>query len=149
MRKILFMLVLCFTALTASAQIKSLEVKTNLRGDFGLGVGVTMPATASLDFAPSFNYYFGSDNTFTLDGDFRWNIDAGSLLTVYPLAGPAIFHASGDCSVTKIGLNLGVGGSYYVNDRISVFGEAKYQFLFNAHGADDTFASVGVSFAID
>lgn len=143
------MLVLCFTAFAAQAQIKSVELKTNLRGDFGLGLGVTMPATGTLDFAPSFNYYFGSNNTFTLDGDFRWNFDAGNMLMVYPLAGPAIFHSGTDKSVTKIGVNLGIGGNYYVNDRISVFGEAKYQFLFNADGFDDTFASIGISFALE
>lgn len=148
MKKLLLSLLMCVVAMTASAQIKSFDVKANLRGDFGLGIGITMPTKASsLDFAPSFNYYFGDSKSFTIDGDFHWNFNVAPEFDVYPLAGPAIFHTSAGDGCTKFGVDLGVGARYFINDSMSAFAEAKYQYLFDANGFDDTFATIGVSFA--
>lgn len=149
MKKLFFALMMCIMGLTASAQgIKTVDVKANLRGDFGLGVGATWGMTQAIDLAPSFNYYFGDGaNSFTIDGDFHWNIPAADAFTIYPLAGPCIFHVGGDADFTKFGVNLGCGARYDLG-KVSVFGEAKYQFLFNANGADDTFFTIGVSFPL-
>ena len=42
MKKILLMAVMCLMTMSAMAQIKSVEVKANLRGDFGIGAGLTI-----------------------------------------------------------------------------------------------------------
>ena len=58
MKKLFMVALLCTMTVSAMAQIKSVDVKANLRGDFGIGAGITMPVLESIDFAPTFNYYF-------------------------------------------------------------------------------------------
>ena len=74
MKKILLMAVMCLMTMSAMAQIKSVDVKANLRGDFGIGAGLTMPVFDKIDFAPNFNYYFTDGTVFTLDGDFHYRM---------------------------------------------------------------------------
>lgn len=152
MKKFFLALVMCISALSASAQIdlKSVDVKANLRGDFGIGAGITMGLFDHIDFSPNVNYYFSSGaNLLSIDADFHYNIDLGYDLNLYPMAGLVIAHwgASGPVSgTTKLGLNLGCGLDYDLNRNWSVFAEAKYQFLFSAGGADDTFFSLGAKY---
>lgn len=149
MKKVILSLLMCIMALSASAQLKTFDAKLNLRGDLGLGAGVTLGLTNSVDLAPSVNIYFGDGTCFTLDGDFHLNLPVGDEFTVYPLVGPAIFHNSYDHrSWSKLGVNLGCGGRYNVTNTLDIFAELKYQFLFDADGFDDTFFTVGVSFPI-
>jgi len=145
MKKIILMAVMCVMTLSAMAQIKSVEAKGNLRGDFGLGIGFTMPLMQQLDFAPSFNYYFGDGTVFTVDADFHYNFDLDQNWTLYPLAGLTWFHASakiGD-DYNKIGANLGGGARYNINSQWAAFAEAKYQWVTDF---DDSFFTLGVSY---
>ena len=71
MKKFFIATILAVAAvLPASAQVRSLDMKANLRSDFGLGIGVTFQLPRNFEFAPSLNYYFNDSNTLTIDGDF-------------------------------------------------------------------------------
>lgn len=145
MKKLFLTALMCVLTMSTFAQIKSLEVKGNLRGDFGLGVGITMPVMDKIDFAPNFNYYFTDGTVFTLDGDFHYNFDLNQEWTLYPLVGLAWFHASSEIGndYNKLGVNLGGGARYNINSQWSAFVEAKYQWV---NDFDDSFFSLGVSY---
>lgn len=145
MRKVFLSVAMCAMVMAASAQIKSVDVKANMRSDFGLGIGITTALNEKIDFAPSFNYYFSEGaNPFTIDADFHYNFGLADSFTVYPMAGAVLFHVT---DFTKFGLNVGAGARYDVNEKIGVFAEAKYQFLIDANGADDTFFTLGVNYS--
>jgi len=145
MKKIFLMAMMCIVSMTAFAQIKSVEVKGNLRGDFGIGAGITMPLMSKIDFAPNFNYYFTDGTVFTLDGDFHYNFDLNEEWTLYPLVGLAWFHASAEIGddYNKLGVNLGGGARYNINSQWAAFVEAKYQWV---NDFDDSFFTLGVSY---
>lgn len=145
MKKIFLMAMMCVITTSAFAQIKSLEVKGNLRGDFGIGAGLTMPVLEKIDFAPSFNYYFTDGTVFTLDGDFHYNFDLDQNWTLYPLVGLSWFHASAEIGddYNKLGINLGGGARYNINSQWAAFVEAKYQWV---NDFDDSFFTLGVSY---
>ncbi len=145
MKKIFLMAVMCVMTLSAMAQIKSVDVKGNLRGDFGVGVGLTLPVFDKIDFAPIFNFYFGDGTVFTLDGDFHYNFELQQGWTLYPLVGLAWFHASHEIGddYNKIGVNLGGGARYDINSKWAAFAEAKYQWVSDF---DDSFFSLGVNY---
>ncbi len=152
MKKFFLAALMCVMAMGAFAQVnfKSVEVKANLRHDFGIGVGTTVGISQDIDFAPSFNAFFvdGASSCFTIDADFHYDIDLGHEFHLFPLAGPALYHVSPKAGngVTKLGVNLGCGLDYDLDYNWTVFAEGKYQFLFNANGYDDTFLSVGCKY---
>lgn len=147
MKKVLLMAIMCVMTMSAMAQIKSVEGKANLRGDFGLGVGITMPVMEKIDFSPNFNYYFTDGTVFTLDADFHYNFEMDQNWTLYPLIGLAWFHASHEIGdgddYNKIGANLGGGARYDINSQWAAFVEAKYQWVSDF---DDSFFTLGVSY---
>lgn len=151
MKKLFLLVFMCAMTVVSMAQIKSVDVKANLRGDFGIGAGVTMPLLESVDFAPTFNYYFADGATmFTVDADFHYNFDLDETWTIYPMAGLLWFHASTDDILdekgedyNKLGINIGVGARYNINERWAAIAEAKYQWV---DGWDDTFFSIGVNY---
>ena len=151
MKKLFMVALVCTMTVSAMAQIKSVDVKANLRGDFGIGAGITMPVLESIDFAPTFNYYFADGcNMFTVDADFHYNFELDQTWTIYPMAGLLWFHngvdgigeAKGE-DYNKLGVNIGVGARYDINDRWAAIAEAKYQWV---DGWDDTFFSLGVNY---
>lgn len=144
MKKIFVTLMLCIMTIAASAQIKSVDVKADLRGDFGLGAGITMGIVDKIDFAPRFNYYFAGHgaNLFTIDADFHYNIPVAESFKVYPAVGLVYLHATG---FNKVGVNLGAGAQYSITDNLGAFIEAKYQWV---DGWDDTYFSLGVNIGI-
>ena len=76
MKRFLLIVSLLVASVSASAMgFRSLDLKANLRSDFGLGVGMSFNLPANFEFAPSFNYYFDSGNAFTIDADFRYRFD--------------------------------------------------------------------------
>lgn len=151
MKKLFLVALMCVMTVSAMAQIKSVDVKANLRGDFGLGAGITMPILPSIDFSPSFNYYFADGGTmFTVDADFHYNFDLGQNWSFYPLAGLSWFHVGTDNigdikgeDYNKIGVNIGCGVRYDINEKWAAIAEAKYQWV---DGWDDTFFSLGVNY---
>ena len=76
MKRFLLIVSLLVASVSASAMgFRSLDLKANLRSDFGVGVGMSFNLPANFEFAPSFNYYFDSGNAFTVDADFRYRFD--------------------------------------------------------------------------
>lgn len=155
MKKLLLSILLCICAITASAQFKSIDVKANLRGEVGLGVGATIGLAEKIDIAPSLNYYFVDfGNCYTVDADFHYNIGLGKCVEIYPLAGPVWFHydfdgfdgIGGDFKYDKLGANLGCGIRLNTSKHLSIFGEGKYQFVFDQDGESDSFFSLGLSY---
>ena len=149
MKKIILTMMLCVMTLAASAQFKSFDVKGDLRGDFGLGVGVTANLFDKIDIAPSFNYYFTDKDvtTYVLEADLHYDFNVAQQFTVYPIAGLAWYHCGvkNFDSVNKLGVKLGVGARYNITSSIAAFAEGKYQWV---DGADDTYFSLGVSFGL-
>lgn len=149
MKKIIITMMLCVMTLAASAQIKTIDVKGDLRGDFGLGVGITAGIFDKIDISPRVNYYFtkGDVTCYTIEADFHYNFDVAPQFNVYPIAGLVYYYAGAKNfdSVNKLGVNLGVGGQYEITNKIAAFVEAKYQWV---DGADDTYFSLGVNIGI-
>ena len=84
MKKFFIATILAVAAvLPASAQVRSLDMKANLRSDFGLGIGVTFQLPRNFEFAPSLNYYFNDSNTLTIDGDFRYRFELPRNFSLY------------------------------------------------------------------
>ena len=143
MKKIFATLALCVMTLAASAQVKSIDIKGDLRHDFGLGVGATFGIVDKIDLAPSFNWYFPEHgHMFTVDADFHYNIDLGKDFTFYPILGAVYFHAE---DYNKLGVNIGAGIKYDLNEKIDLFVDGKYQWV---DGWDDTYISLGVKIAL-
>ncbi len=143
MKKIFVTMMLCAMTLAASAQVKSIDIKGNLRSDFGVGVGITADLIDKFEIAPSFNYYFNDANYLHIDADFHYNFEVGNNFKLYPLAGVAYHHAKGDFN--KFGFNLGAGAGYQFTQKIEGFLEGKYSWV--EHG-DDSFFSLGIKIAI-
>lgn len=134
--------------LAASAQIKTVDIKGDLRHDFGLGVGVTAGIVKNIDFAPSFNWYFvDNGHLFTVDADFHYDFNLGAGFSAYPLVGATLLNAGakGCDSTTKFGVNLGGGVKFAITEKIGIFAECKYQWV---DDNDDTFFALGVNIGI-
>lgn len=142
MKKIFVTLMLGVMTLAASAQVKSIDIKGNLRNDFGLGVGITADLSKNFELSPSFNYYFGDSKYFHIDGDFHYNVALGNNFTFYPIVGLTYYHYDND---NNLGVDLGAGIKYDFNRKIAGFVEGKYQWV---DGADDSYFSLGIKIAI-
>ena len=142
MKKIFATLVLCAMTLASSAQVKSIDIKGNLRSDFGVGVGITANITNNFELSPSFNYYFTDDNFFHIDADFHYNFGLGNNFTLYPIVGATYYHAE---DFNKFGVDLGAGIKYDFTSRIAGFVEGKYQWV---DGDDDSYFSLGIKIGI-
>lgn len=148
MKKILVSLVLCVMAIAANAQVKSVDLKGDLREDFGVGVGITAGLTDKFEIAPSFNYYFVDNRTLMeVEADFHYDFQVANNLNVYPIVG-GVFYSDkpkGIDATTKFGVNLGVGAEYQFTNRLAGFVEGKYQWI---DGYDKLYFSLGVKVGI-
>ena len=142
MKKIFATLLLAVMTVAASAQVKSIDIKGNLRSDFGIGVGITADLTNNFEISPSFNYYFTDPSYFHIDADFHYNIGLGSNFTLYPIVGATYFHAD---DYNKFGVDLGAGIKYDFTQKIAGFVEGKYQWI---DGGDDSYFSLGIKIGI-
>ncbi len=142
MKKIFATLLLAVMTVAASAQVKSIDIKGNLRSDFGVGVGITADLTNNFEISPSFNYYFTDPSYFHIDADFHYNIGLGSNFTLYPIVGATYFHAD---DYNKFGVDLGAGIKYDFTQKIAGFVEGKYQWI---DGGDDSYFSLGIKIGI-
>lgn len=154
---------LALMALTASAQIKAIDVKGNLRGDFGIGGGFTADLSQYIEFSPSLNWYFCSNSTlWQLEGDFHYNIELTDEFTFYPIAGAGVGYSnpygarglakelgaedtSGLDAKFKVLGNIGAGLRYNIIDNVSAFVEAKYQWLKDDNSA---YCALGIRLAL-
>lgn len=148
MKKIIASMMLGAIATAASAQVKSVDIKGDLRGDFGLGIGISADLGKNFEFSPSLNYYFIDHCTcFQLEADFHYNIDLGKNFTFYPVVGAGLNYgkAEGCDASTDLLINLGAGIKYDFSSNVAGFIEGKYQWV---DGGDDTYFSLGVKIGI-
>lgn len=158
MKKIFLTLVFCILAITAFAQIKSIDVKADYRagvfgpkGDPGIGIGATFELAENFDFAPRFNWYFVNDGTrFTAEADLHYNFtEISDDFYLYPIVGVGLYHynweaGNEDHNRNKVLANFGAGIGYPINENFTVFGEVKYQVV--AGEKSDTYFSAGLSY---
>lgn len=154
MKKIIFMAFFALVSTFASAQ--ELGVHGLFRtdsGNFGVGVQGRYNFTKEIRGAASFNYYFKSDNVSA------WDINANAQylfplkkgFTIYPFAGLSYLHSSysydlGYIGVKnngtgKLGLNLGGGLDYQLNDKVKLNVEPRFQLV---SGFNELVLNVGV-----
>ena len=137
MKKIIFMAFFALVSTFASAQ--ELGVHGLFRtdsGNFGVGVQGRYNFTKEIRGAASFNYYFKSDNVSA------WDINANAQylfplkkgFTIYPFAG--LSSGAG-----KVGLNLGGGLDYQLNDKVKLNVEPRFQLV---SGFNELVLNVGV-----
>ena len=50
MKKIILSVILCAVAFVAKAQVESVDFKSNFRGDFGVGVGISADLGNNFEF---------------------------------------------------------------------------------------------------
>ncbi|MDO4960145.1 MAG: outer membrane beta-barrel protein [Prevotellaceae bacterium] len=146
MKKIIFSMLLAIIAVTASAQVKTIDIKGDLRHDFGLGVGVTTDLTDNIEFSPAANFYFGDGTNLQFEADFHYKFDLGDDFTLYPIVGAGLnfshykFEDESDTDINFL-VNLGCGVQKQLTDNLAGFVECKYQWC--GHGGD-TYFSLGV-----
>ncbi len=141
MKKLLFTALLAISAMAAQAAgLRQIDMRANMRSDFGLGVGVTFQLPMNFEVAPTLNYYFNDVHTLTIDADFRYRFELPRNFDIYPLAGPLFFHCD---DVNKIGLNIGGGFDYNINSAWAIGLELKYQYV---NHWDDFYMSIGAAY---
>ncbi|MBO8476531.1 MAG: porin family protein [Bacteroidetes bacterium] len=141
MKKLFLTAMLVIAAITAQAAgLRQLDMRANLRSDFGLGVGVTFQLPKNFEVAPTLNYYFNDVHTLTIDADFRYRFELPRNFDIYPLAGLVYFHCD---DVNKIGLNIGGGFNYNINSSWAIGLELKYQYVDHW---DDLYLSIGAAY---
>ena len=150
MKKLFFSLVLCLLAVTASAQLKSVEGKFELRGDTGAGIGATIGLGETFEVAPSVSLYFPSVGTmFTAGADVHYLLSIPvEKLEVYPLVGAGFWHynydlANVDYSLNEFFVNVGAGARYHFHENWAAFAEEKYQIV---KDYNDNFITIGISY---
>lgn len=152
MKKVFLSLALCAVAFAASAQLKSVDAKLDLRGETGFGVGATVGLGEKLELAPSVSLFFPSSHytMYTADVNVHYILpfDIHENLELYPLAGVGYFHYSFDYgdidwSHNELLVNVGAGARWHFNDQWAAFAEEKYQIV---QDYNDNFLSVGISF---
>lgn len=158
MKRIFLSLVFSILAVTAFAQLKSIDIKADYRagvfgpkGDPGIGAGFTLELAENFDMAPRFNWYFvNSGSRFTAEADFHYNFtEINDDFYLYPIVGAGLYHYnwkadSESHNRNKVLANLGAGIGYPLNEYFTSFAEIKYQMV--AGEKSDTYFSIGLSY---
>ena len=154
MKKIIFMAFFALVSTFASAQ--ELGVHGLFRtdsGNFGVGVQGRYNFTKEIRGAASFNYYFKSDNVsaWDINANAQYLFPVGKGFTLYPFAGLTYLHATAhiddlvaganNVSAGKLGLNLGGGLDYQLNDKVKLNVEPRFQLV---SGSNQLVLNVGV-----
>lgn len=143
MKKFLMTLVLCAIALTGYAQKGEMAGSVQFSVGAGqnicnpsLGVKYSYSITDPWRVAASFDYGFKNKgvSTWDLNFDAHYQFFFGKGFRAYPLAGFTIlgYHSIGN--TTCVGMNLGGGAQYDINDNWAVYTEVKGQLVHN-HGS--------------
>ena len=162
MKKIIFMAFFALVSTFASAQEVGVQglYRTN-SGNFGLGVQGRYNFTEEIRGAASFNYYFQTNNVsaWEVNANAQYLFPVGNGFTLYPLAGLTYLHATShvgnmvdklvgnlvegvnNVSTGKLGVNLGGGVDYQLNDKIKLNAEPKFQLV---NGFNELVLNVGV-----
>ena len=166
MKKIIFMAFFALVSTFASAQEVGVQglYGTN-SGHFGVGVQGRYNFTEKIRGAASFNYYFQTNNVsgWDLNANAQYLFPVGNGFTLYPLAGLTYLHATAhidklveayvgnlveganNVSTGKLGVNLGGGVDYQLNDKIKLNAEPRLQLV---GGSNELVLSVGVVYSL-
>ena len=151
MKKLTASALLAISAATASAQIQTIDFKSSVRNDFGLGVGITADLTDNIEFSPSASYYFAGSNITNLqaEADFHYKFDVGDDFTVYPLLGGGLNYDNTTDSHSDLNFlfNMGCGLKKDFSSTLAGFVECKYQWI-GGHGRDGAYLTAGVKLAL-
>ena len=151
MKKLTASALLAISAATASAQIQTIDFKSSVRKDFGLGVGITADLTDNIEFSPSASYYFAGSSITNLqaEADFHYKFDVGDEFTVYPLLGAGLNYDNTTDSHSDLNflMNLGCGLKKDFSSSLAGFVECKYQWI-GGHGHDGAYLTAGVKLAL-
>lgn len=153
MRKLILLFAFALLAYGASAQIRvggGLGYGTDI-SEVGLNIRGLYQINDNIGAQADFMFYFVGENLsyteFNVNGNYFFGTEQ---FRPYALAGLNISRLKasvpffGSITDTEIGLNVGGGGMYDINDMISVFGEAKYI----VSNADQLVITAGVLFMI-
>ena len=151
MKKLIASAMLVASAVTASAQIRTIDAKSSIRNDFGLGIGITVDLTDNIEFSPSASYYFVGSSITNLqaEADFHYKFDVGDEFTVYPLLGAGLNYDNTTDSHSDLNflMNLGCGLKKDFSSSLAGFVECKYQWI-GGHGHDGAYLTAGVKLAL-
>ena len=151
MKKLIASALLVASAATASAQIRTIDAKSSVRKDFGLGIGITADLTDNIEFSPSASYYFAGSSITNLqaEADFHYTFDVGDEFTVYPILGGGLDFDNTKDSHSDLNflMNLGCGLQKEFTTSLAGFVECKYQWI-GGHGRDGAYLTAGVKLAI-
>ena len=151
MKKLIASAMLVASAVTASAQIRTIDAKSSIRNDFGLGIGITVDLTDNIEFSPSASYYFAGSSITNLqaEADFHYKFDVGDEFTVYPILGGGLDYDNTKDSHSDLNflLNMGCGLKKDFTSTLAGFVECKYQWI-GGHGRDGAYLTAGVKLAI-
>ena len=151
MKKLIASALVAISAASASAQIQTIDFKSSVRNDFGLGVGITADLTDNIEFSPSASYYFAGSNITNLqaEADFHYKFDVGEEFTVYPLLGGGLNYDNTSDSHSDLNFlfNLGCGLKKDFTSTLAGFVECKYQWI-GGHGRDGAYLTAGVKLAL-
>lgn len=151
MKKLIASAMLVASAATASAQIQTIDGKSSVRKDFGLGIGITADLTDNIEFSPSASYYFAGSSITNLqaEADFHYKFDVGDEFTVYPLIGGGLDFDNTKDSHSDLNflMNLGCGLKKEFTSSLAGFVECKYQWI-GGHGRDGAYLTAGIKLAI-
>jgi opacity protein-like surface antigen len=107
---------------------------------FGLGAKADFYIQENISISPAFTIFFAEgDNVTAIDADAHYYFDVLEDLDFYGLGGLEIASGSGN---TDLGLNLGAGLDFNIQDNLDTFAEAK----FDIGGLDAFIVTLGVYF---
>ena len=139
------------SAATASAQIQTIDLKSSIRNEFGLGVGITADLTDNIEFSPSASYYFAGSLITNLqaEADFHYKFDVGDEFILYPLLGGGLDYDNTKDSHSDLNflMNIGCGLTKEFTSSLAGFVECKYQWI-GGHGRDGAYLTAGIKLAI-
>jgi outer membrane protein X len=99
----------------------------------GVGLKTAFDVTDNLRLGPSFNYYFESGSSYSVDADLQYKLATiGDNTLIYPFTGLNFANLNG--LGVEVGVNLGVHANFPVTDILNVYIEPKYVTLSDADG---------------
>lgn len=153
MKKIMLLAIFCIGSIAAMAQKGEMAAGVHLNfgtaaENVGIGAKFQYGITDAIRLEPSLNYYFGDYGALDVNVNAHYLFDVAPKINVYPLVGIGIASykgvdafvdfdtSSGDSNMigeskrsAYFVVNLGAGGEYALNDKISLGLELKYQII--------------------
>ena len=143
MKKIVLMLMMAIFSLGAFAQTEQGESAVGFNIGYGfdsknatLGIDYRYNITDAIRINPSLSYFAKNDghSTWAIDLNAHYLVKINSVFGFYPLAGLDLsfwnFGAGDvDADFTRFGANVGLGGEFYLTDKLTLGAEVKYNII--------------------